>query len=102
MGITVGGYSFEGPYTSTNSLQDKAGVYAIHCYKDGKYYLLDVGESETVKSRVENHERKSCWQRNCPETITYSVYYTPNLDQEGRMKIEQEIRNQYNPPCGEV
>ncbi|RKX99825.1 MAG: hypothetical protein DRP54_06545 [Spirochaetes bacterium] len=102
MGITVGRYAFEGPYTSTDNIQDKAGVYAIHCYRNGKYYLVDVGESGTVKSRIENHGRKSCWQRNCSGTLTFSVYYTPNLHQQGRMKIEKEIRDQYNPPCGEV
>ena len=102
MGITVGRFSFDGPYTSTDSLQDKAGIYAIHCYKDGKYYLVDVGESATVKSRVENHERKPCWQRNCTGTLTASVYYTPNLHQQGRIQIEQEIRDQFDPPCGKA
>ena len=29
-----------------------------------------------------------------------SVLYTPNIQQAGRREIEQELRNQYNPPCG--
>jgi hypothetical protein len=100
MSITVGRYTFEGAYTSTDKLEDKSGVYAIHCYSEGKYYLVDVGESATVKSRVEKHDRVDCWNRNCKDTLTYSVYYTPNLQQEGRKKIEQEIRDEYDPPCG--
>ena len=101
MRITVGNYTFEGPYTDTSNLQDRSGVYAIHCYRDNAYYLIDVGESAQVKSRVDNHDRKDCWQRNCTGTLTVSVYYTPNLQSSGRTSIEQEIRRTYNPPCGE-
>lgn len=100
MAIRVGRYSFEGPYTSTGKLEDRSGVYAIHCYRDNNYTLIDVGESANVKSRVESHERKDCWKRNCSSTLTVAVLYTPNLQQAGRMLIEQEIRNQYDPPCG--
>jgi hypothetical protein len=100
MSITVGKYTFEGPYISTKELEDKSGVYAIHCLRGGLYFLIDIGESATVKSRVDNHDRKDCWNRNCTGTLTVSVYYTPKLQQVGRMLIEQEIRKQYDPPCG--
>jgi len=101
MEITIGNYSFEGPYTSTNLLEDRSGVYAIFCYVDSKYYLIDVGESATVKNRVENHERSYCWKINCNGQLTFSVLYTLNKQQAGRKEIEQELRRLYNPPCGE-
>jgi hypothetical protein len=101
MAISIGNYSFEGPYTSTDSLEDKSGVYAIHCYVDSKYYLVDVGESATVKTRIENHDREDCWKQNCKGELTFSVLYTPNKQQVGRREIEQELRKQYNPTCGE-
>jgi hypothetical protein len=53
-----------------------------------------------VKSRVDTHDRKDCWKRNCNSTLTVAVHYTPNLHQAGRMAIEQELRKQYDPPCG--
>jgi len=102
MGITVGDYTFDGPYLSTDSIENKSGVYAIHCKKDEKYFLVDVGESAEVKSRLDSHDRKDCWQRNCQGTLTYSVYYTPNLQPSGRMEVEQKIRAQYDPPCGKT
>ena len=101
MSIGVGRYVFDGPYTLTDRLEDRSGVYAIHCFRNDRYHLIDVGESATVKSRVENHERKECWKRNCAGTLTISVYYTPNLQQEGRLGVEREIRDQFNPPCGQ-
>lgn len=100
MSINVGRYTFDGPYTLTDKLEDRSGIYAIHCYTDNKYYLVDVGESATVRSRVESHDRKDCWQRNCSGTLGVSAYYTSHLQQAGRMQIEQEIRRQYDPPCG--
>jgi hypothetical protein len=101
MSITIGRYSFNGPYTSTNDLEDRSGVYAIHCHRDNEYNIVDIGESATVKTRVENHDRKECWKRNCIGALTFSVYYTPGLQQAGRIEIEQDIRKQYRVPCGE-
>jgi hypothetical protein len=101
MSITIGKYTFDGPYTSTDELEDSSGVYAIICQKEGENHLIDVGESATVKTRVETHDRKHCWEKNCQGTLAVAVYYTPNLRQPGRMTIEKEIRSQYNVPCGE-
>ena len=102
MTISVGDYTFNGPYTSTDSIEDRSGVYAVHCKKEGNYYLIDVGESAEVKSRLDDHERKDCRKRECEGTLTYSVKYTPNLQQAGRMEIEQRIRDQFDPPCGKT
>ena len=101
MSIKIKEYTFDGPYISTDRLEDWSGVYAIICRKDDKNYLIDVGESATVKNRVETHDRKECWERNCQGTLTMAVHYTPNLQQHGRKTIEQEIRDQYDVPCGE-
>jgi len=102
MSISVGKYSFKGPYINTINLEDKSGIYAIHCHLGDKYFSIDVGESATVKSRIETHDRKTCWTKNCSATLTYSVLYTPHLQQEGRIKIEKELRNLYDLPCGEL
>lgn len=101
MSITIGNYSFEGPYTTTDNLEDRSGVYAILCNANNQYRLIDVGESATVKTRVDNHDRKDCWKRNCSGTLSVAVLYTPNQQQAGRIAIEQAIRQQFNPPCGE-
>jgi hypothetical protein len=100
MSIKIGKYTFEGPYTSTANLEDRSGVYAILCQKEGNNYVVDVGESATVKSRIDSHDRGDCWTRNCNGTLAVAVYYTPNLHQPGRMAIEQELREQYDPACG--
>lgn len=101
MTITIGNYTFEGPYSNFASLLDRSGIYVILCLKDGKRLVIDVGESATVKSRVEGHDRAPCWRKHCAGTLEVAVYYTPNTQQPGRMQIEQELRKLYQPPCGD-
>ena len=102
MSITIGKYIFDGPYATEEYLEYRSGIYAILDKRsDGKYYLIDVGESATVRTRVETHDRKDCWNRNKQGDLTVAVYYTPNEQQPGRMVIEQAIRSQFKPPCGE-
>ena len=100
--IKIGRFEFIGPFQSTNPLEDRSGVYAILCpTRTSNWNLVDVGESAQVKTRVDNHDRKDCWQINCNTTLSVAVLYTPGLQQTGRRKIEQEIRNQFNRLCGE-
>jgi len=101
MTIKIGEYTFQGPYISTTGLEDRSGVYAILCRAGDDLSVTDIGESATVKTRVENHERKDCWKRECSAELRYASHYTPQLQQPGRKEIEQEIREQYSPPCGE-
>ena len=101
MSITIARYQFEGPFHSVDLLEDRAGVYAIIDSRNPGNHLVDVGESATVKSRVEGHDRSGCWRRHSQGRLTAAVYYTPGVQQAGRRVIEQEIRSSYQIPCGE-
>ncbi len=102
MSISIAGLSFDGPFSSVDYLNDRSGIYTILCKKnDGKYYVLDVGESKEVKSRVASHDRQPCWNTNNTGELSVAVYYTPHLQKHGRLEIEQKVRAQYNPTCGE-
>ena len=101
MSINIGDYTFEGPFTDINKLHNRSGVYVILCYRDNKHDLIDVGESGGVRDRVMNHDRKDCWKRNCSGILKFSVFSAPKLKQAGRKEIEQAIRKQFNPPCGD-
>jgi len=98
MSITVGDYSFDGPFSDPASLKDQSGVYVIHDCRQGKYYVIDVGETKEVQSRVSNHKRSSCWNEKSSGTLTYSGLY---VNETERMKIEKQLREQYDPACGE-
>jgi len=99
--VTIGNYSFQGPFNSTSFLQDVAGVYAIlDCLPSVSSRVLDIGESNAVRTRIENHDRSECWKVNSRGTIGVAVLYTPSVGRPGRMAIEAALRSQYRPRCG--
>ena len=101
MGIRIGGFDFEGPFTDTSRLRHGQGVYCILDQRaDGKYYVVDVGESEDVLTRIENHDRSDCWRRNQQGTLTVAVLYTPGMSADRRRAIESTLREQFAPVCG--
>lgn len=101
MAFSRWGYGFEGAFLDANKLESRSGVYVIwNKVDDKKWEVLDVGESGDVLNRVLTHDRSGQWEAACTGTIYYSVTYTQNKQQAGRMEIEQRIRDLTNPPCG--
>ena len=101
MTVAVGKYEFEGPYASADHLEDRAGVYLIVDSVGSNYVGIDCGESATVRSRVENHDRRPCWEYQRSGTLMVAVLYTPDLPSAGRAKIEHAVRGALRFPCGQ-
>jgi hypothetical protein len=99
MTIQIGRYNFEGPFPDPASLKDQSGVYAILGVNAGQQsVLVDVGESATVRSRVNQHDRTPQWTRRGHQGLHVAALY---IGEPQRMVIERELRTQYNPPCGD-
>jgi hypothetical protein len=92
--VKIGDYDFIGPFESTDAIKDKPGVYAVLHFKEGDYYLLDVGESSQIKNEIEEHDKEE-WEENSEGEIEYSVFYTPRLEKDDRKEIEEKIRVMY-------
>lgn len=61
MSITFSNYTFEGPYAISADLKNQSGTYVIlGKNSNGKWNVIDVGESDTVRERIENHDRITC------------------------------------------
>jgi hypothetical protein len=75
--IKIGDYDFDGPFSSTDSIENKSGIYAILHYKQGKFNLLDIGESSRIKKEIEEHDRKE-WEKKSNGAIEYSVFILLN------------------------
>jgi hypothetical protein len=92
-------YSFVGPFTDTEDLGKKSGVYVVTTKQpDGIHKILDVGESEDIRNCIEYHDRKACWKRHMQNGIYVSGYYCKESE---RMRIETAVRSAQNPPCGD-
>jgi len=99
MAIKLGKYSFTGPVASIDKIKDRSGVFAIVCKVDSEFFLIDVGESSKLRTRIENHDKKDCWTKNCYGKLTIYVHYTTFLNQKGRILIEQALRELFHPDC---
>jgi hypothetical protein len=99
MGMKVSGYTFEGPFNSTNELKNESGVYVILTEDGGNWKLLDCGETSSVKHEVEDHLRKDCWEKHAFGRIAYIAKYS---EEKGRRMIVNEIRQEHSLPCGNL
>lgn len=103
MTLNVNGYQAEGPYDNVAYLKNLAGVYLIlgrrAAYEN--WNVLDIGESEDIKTRIANHDRSMQWQRQGYPQVACAPIYGINGGQAGRLLVEQQLRTQFNPPCGE-
>jgi len=98
MGITIGSYTFDGPFSSSASLQGRSGVYAILGPNgSGGRRIVDIGESGDLRTRIDGHDREACWNRQTSSNWSVAAYY---CDEPTRMRIESILRRQYDPPCG--
>jgi hypothetical protein len=103
MAIRIGRYQAEGPFTTTDFLLERSGVYTILTKGDigSSWSVVDIGECHNVKMRIANHDRSACWSRFNRGTLACAVIYTPGKQKLGRIQIEQELRAQYSPSCGD-
>lgn len=98
MAITIAGYEFEGPFSfAGTNFKEIPAVYVI---LNGPIVdPVDTGETDKLRSRLQNHERENCWHNNCPEGIYVAVKVEGN--QDNRLRLERLVRYSYDLPCGE-
>lgn len=101
MSFRLADYSFMGryPVDKTDQIENWPGLYAILCRRGSRHYLVDVGESDDLKSRLEQNGRQSLWDENCSGTLVITVKYTTDMEQAERLRMERKIRTRHKPPC---
>jgi len=99
MSITLKDYTFDGVYASISSIKDISGVYAVLSKNNstGKYSVVDIGESQNIRTRLASHDREVHWKK-CTAIPEFAVFY---CNEGERMKIERELRLYFSPPCGD-
>ncbi len=102
--VPIGGKTFSCVRLSEANFKDIAAIYVIICVaKDGSWTVLDVGQSGEVGTRIDSHDRQTCWSNNCPnKNIWVCVYAMPSsqYSKQDREKFETYLRNELKPPCG--
>ena len=104
--VNISGYLFSCVPLAEASFAEVAAVYVILCVSEGgSWRLLDVGQTGELGERFDSHERKQCWEANCPNHNLWAcVHLMPSSQyaKEDRLKLEHSLRQQYGPPCGKI
>ncbi len=93
------GYSFKGSYSIQNLSGKIPGIYIITNseHKISTDNIVDVGETENLEERIENHERKDCWKNN----NGYFLWFHYDDNQDSRLLKEKSLRDFLCPKCGD-
>jgi len=94
--VKIKNYDFQGPYSLNTSFNEVAGVYVIYTSKN----WLDVGETDSLATRISSHERKPDWVRNANGLLIWLAFLAISNPQQ-RLQVEAELRNCLYPLCGE-
>lgn len=95
--ITIGEYSFEGPYDFVNAnFNEVSVVYAVV----DKNKLIYVGITDNLKERMSGHHKEDCWRRNI--SGTNCLYVLSISSERDREIIERRIIDRYNPVCNKI
>ena len=103
--VAIGGYQFACYPLSEAGVVNGAAVYVVLCVSEGgSWQVLDVGQSGDAGQRITSHPRRECWLANCANrNIWVCIYPMPSsrFTKENRLGLEQHLRRQYSPPCGD-
>lgn len=92
MSITIGRYEFEGPLT-LETVENRAGVYALLREQAGDIEVIDLGEAREVRDTL---VRRCHYIRceNAADQMQLFVHYTPSVLSDRRIAIAGEIRSE--------
>ena len=88
-------YKLQGYFEMPSELEPHQGIYVVYDKYNGNYKPIDIGESENIKERISNHDRKKDWRKIAKGTICYAVKYLIGCDERIRKEVEQDLRDKY-------
>lgn len=69
------------------------------------YKILDIGQTGDAETRLTNHDRKPCWEKQKPKShiLVYKFALMPSKDYDktDRLIVECCLRSHTKPACGE-
>ena len=93
MTILIGALDFHGPIRGTNHLLDESGVFAVLSRTKGEYELIELGQSDRVRSFFLNAASKETWNHL---DISVAVRYTPSLDSSQRNELINALEREFD------
>lgn len=84
-------------YSLTDEFPETAAVYIFAKSGNGSYESLYIGETDTLKSTISNHEKWVCVSRRFVNTLC--VHF--EKDATVREQIVSDLIEEQRPPCND-
>lgn len=100
--ILIGNYEFKGPFDSPKQIEERAGVFAVLCYHDGEYDLLEIAFSENLRQGIIDHPDQGDWHSLCQGTLLAAVFYADETGMDAdqaQVLIDCIERELSDTPC---
>ena len=100
MTISIGKYEFEGPHRNASHIRPESGVvltFGNTLEDEDCWSVVDIVAADDVQHRLVNHDRWQYWREQEVSQLGFAVLY---CDATSREAIERELRESYQPPCG--
>lgn len=99
MTVLIGKIEFQGPYYSSSEIEPRPGLFALLCDDNDEYELLEIGQSDSVDSCLDNTEfvdNLVFYEDNCTGRICAAVHYTDDLISKERTQLRDELLGELN------
>lgn len=109
--MEIAGHEFRELRTDPEEISSHAiGVYVVVCLISGRpHCVLYIGTSEggtwadvtptgNLQHTIATHKKRSCWEEEAHEEVSYYVKHVQ--DDDRRVGIRDELQWKYTTPCG--
>lgn len=94
MGILIGDYEFDGPYSDGELLEDRAGVFAVLHRDQDLFELVELGHADNLGASLRKEFLASV-SGSCHGPIVVAACYTPGLQYSERRSIVESILREF-------
>jgi hypothetical protein len=73
-------------------IENCPGLYSVLCCCGGEHSVIDIGQSDDLRSAVENNSKKEFWHQDCAGTLLILAFCTYDMQESERKRLEHKIR----------
>jgi len=98
MTMVIGRLEFEGPHADFDLLSDQPGVFVLLCQDGDEVQLIDIGESDLLRTHLETHDDREMWQDTAGGQFLIAVAYTADKTAGERRQITEDLFREFAGP----
>ncbi len=96
MGVLIGSWEFEGPYSQINDLRSEPGIVALLAREQNELELVHMDESESVKEYMQTQDNTGLNFDPKYDGVETAVYYCSDLNATLRQGLINKLMKEFD------